>query len=127
PVVIVTRWPTARLRTMVGCPMQLSRIVVVMRPPLYASIDDTTCRGPMNASEPEVRPLPLNPMLFVLNAPCGPDKYQALAPQSITPDGYCPFKVRLTGLKPSKLMIWIAAECVTVNIAAALFQLNTVP
>ncbi len=50
PVVIVTRWPTARLRTMVGCPMQLSWIVVVMRPPLYASID-TTCRGPMNASD----------------------------------------------------------------------------
>ena len=38
-----------------------------------------------------VMPGPLNPMLFVVKAPYGPEWYQAFVPQSIRLAGYWPF------------------------------------
>ena len=52
-----------------------------------------------------VEPGPLNPTLFVVNAPNGPDRYQRFVPQSMTPVGYCPFNTRLKFARSSNVTV----------------------
>src|SRR5262245_3104250 len=45
-------------------------------------------------------------MLLVRNAPQGPERYQALVPQSISALGYWPLSVRLGLVRSSKVTVW---------------------
>src|SRR2546423_4687581 len=68
-------------------------MVLELVDPLKASIC-TRRRGEMKLKLALVGPAPLKPMLLVLNAPYGPERYQRLVPQSTIPLGYCPFRAR---------------------------------
>src|SRR5262245_53041446 len=57
-------------------------------------------------------------MLLVLNAPNGPDRYQALVPQSITLVGYWPFSGRLGLLRLLKSTVrgWFCGGDVGIGV-----------
>src|SRR5215510_9581837 len=83
-------------------------MVLVTEPPLYASIASKR-RGVTNVNGSLVGPAPSKPMLFVVNCCHGPERYHALVPQSITPEGYCPLRTRLGFARSSNVMVCEAA------------------
>jgi hypothetical protein len=78
--------------------------VLAPLPPLKASTCTRRC-GLTKVNDPLVGPDPLNPMLLVVNCRHGDDKYQAVAPQSITPVGYWPFSGRFGFVRSLKVMV----------------------
>src|SRR5262249_40987466 len=61
-------------------------------------------------------PAPLNETLLVLKGPYGPDKYQPLVPQSMTPLGYWPLSARLGFVRSSKVIVRGLAPGVGVRV-----------
>src|SRR5262249_17137018 len=77
----------------------------------------------MNVNAALVRRLPLNPTLLVVKAPYGPDRYQRLLPQSMTPLGYWPFS-RWLGLDWSSKLTVVCDAGVAVGVAAPLVAMT---
>ena len=59
----------------------------------------------MKVNEALVGPGPLKLMLLVVNWRHGPDRYHRFVPQLTTPVGYWPFKGRLNGVSPLKVIV----------------------
>src|SRR5437773_10564526 len=98
----------ASVNVRVCWPAQPSVIVLEPLPPLYASTW-TNLRGETNPNPWLFTPAPLKLTLFVVNAPNGPERYQPLVPQSMTPVGYWPLNARFGLDRLSKFTVCLGA------------------
>ena len=116
PVLIVAIVPAGTAICWLVCPEQLIVTVELPVPPLNAWRLTRRDVVGMNEKLALVRLLLLNEILFVVNRPNGPDRYQFVpVPQLMTPVGYCPVKTRLGDARSLNVMV-VVPPAVTVNV-----------
>src|SRR5205807_503568 len=82
--------------------------------PLLAAWRRMSRRGVSRVNDPLVMPGPLTLTLLVVNWPQGAERYQGPLPQSMTPLGYWPLRLRSWPARSSKMTVigvgaWVGA------------------